>query len=262
MLDNIIKDIELKLNINIDKDKIKYFDDGVSSSIVFRYDKYLIKTCDIKELESYLIFFNLYNEDCFQKIVCYSKDLLYICFYYIEGDLFKNSIIDSKEVINQLFKITSNYKEYDYEGYGYLEEKQVDFIDFLKEESYIEDERIDIDYSKLFESYEVIKKYNIPKYLLHGDFGTHNFIVNNNKIYVIDPIPLVGDYLYDFYFGIFTNVNIFKDIDANYILSFFEDRDYEYKKALMTICFYIRLRRCCKYNKEDLPIYINYVNTL
>ena len=70
----------------------------------------------------------------------------------------------------------------------------------------------------------------------------------NNKIYAIDPIPMVGDYLYDFYFSIFTNSNIFKDLDVDYILSFFDDRDYEYKRALMIICFFIRLRRSSKYD--------------
>ena len=40
MVDSIIKDIELKLNLNVDKDKIKYFNEGESDSIVFKYDNY------------------------------------------------------------------------------------------------------------------------------------------------------------------------------------------------------------------------------
>ena len=80
-------------------------------------------------------------------------------------------------------------------------------------------------------------------------------------IYAIDPIPLVGDYLYDFYFGIFTNADVFKDLDVDYILSFF-DREYEYKNALMTICFYIRLRRSSKYNPEDIPVYKEYLERI
>ena len=260
MLDNIIKDIELKLNLHIDKDKIKYFDDGVSSSLVFKYDKYLIKSVDEKELEAYIIFFNLYNEDCFQKIVCYNKKLLYLCFNYIEGDLYKKDVIEPKDVINQIYSIVNKYKEYDYDTYGYLFEEKLKWIDFLREEAYKEE--IEIDYEKLFKAFDIVSKYNSPKYLLHGDFGEHNFIVDNKKIYVIDPIPLVGDYLYDFYFSIFSGIDIFSNIEPDYILSFFDNRNYEYKKALMIICFYIRLRRTYKYNKEELPIYINYINKL
>lgn len=261
MIDNIIKDLEKKLEISINKDIIKYFNDGVSGSIVFKYDKYLVKTTDIKELDAYLEFFRLYKEPCFQKVICYSKELLYICFNYIEGSLYKENKLDPKDVVNQLFRITSNYKEYDYDKYGYLEEEKMSWIDFLKEESYNEEDKLDINYEKLFDAFEVIKKYEAPKYLIHGDFGTHNFIVNNSKIYAIDPIPLVGDYLYDFYFGIFTDVKIFKDLEVDYILSFF-DREYEYKKALMTICFYIRLRRASKYDKGNINIFIDYIKKL
>lgn len=261
MIDNIIKDLEKKLEISINKDKIKYFNDGVSGSIVFKYDKYLVKTVDEKELDAYLEFFNLYKLDCFQKIICYSKELLYICFNYIEGSLFKENKLDPKDVVNQLYEIVSNYKEYDYDAYGYLEEEDFSWHDFLMDESYREQDKIDIDYTKLFNAFDIINKYEVPKYLTHGDFGTHNFIVNDKKIYVIDPIPLVGDYLYDFYFGIFTNVNVFKDLDVDYILSFF-DRDYEYKKALMIICFYIRLRRSSKYNPEDIPIYKKFLERI
>ena len=62
MINEIFQDLENKLNIKIDKSNIKYFNDGVSGSIVFKYDKYLVKTTDIKELDAYLEFFNLYKE--------------------------------------------------------------------------------------------------------------------------------------------------------------------------------------------------------
>lgn len=261
MIDTIINDLESKLSIKIDTDKIKYFNDGVSGSIVFKYDNYLIKTVNDKELDAYLEFFNLYKQDCFQKIICYSKELLYICFNFIEGTLFKENILDPKDVVSQLYEIVSNYKEYNYNAYGYLEEEDFTWHDFLMDEAYREEDKIDIDYSKLFNAFDVINKYDVTKYLTHGDFGTHNFIVNNKKIYAIDPIPLVGDYLYDFYFAIFTDVNIFKDLNVDYILSFFE-REEDYKKALMTICFYIRLRRSSKYNPEDIPVYKEYLEMI
>lgn len=255
MIDKILLDIESKLNIEINKNKIKYFDDGASGSIVFKYDKYLVKTTNIKELDAYIEFFNLYNQDFFQRILCYDREIHYICFNYIDGELFKYNRIDPKKFVEQVYEITKSYKEYDYDAYGYLEEEKMSWLDFLKEESYKESNNTEIDYSILFDCYKVIKKNICPKYLIHGDFGTHNFIINNNKIHAIDPIPLVGDYLYDFYFSIFTDPIVFKNLTIDYILSFYEDRSIEYKKALMIICFFIRLRRAYKYSPEEIPLF-------
>lgn len=259
MVEKIIKDLNIKLNMDTKKDDIYYFNDGASGSIVFKIkEKYLVKTLDDIEFKMFIEFFKYYKNDRFQKMVCYNENLLYICFEYIEGDLFRKSKIrNSKEIVKELVDIISDYKEYNNEKYGYLYEESSSWDKFLYDEAYREKNKNIIDYDKLFDSLKIIKKYNCPKYLIHGDFGTHNFIINNKKIKVIDPMPVVGDYLYDFYYAIFTDTLIFKDLTIEYILSFFE-RDYDYKKALMTICFYIRMNRAIKYDPDDIEIYNEY----
>ena len=111
------------------------------------------------------------------------------------------------------------------------------------------------------EALKVISKADVPQYLIHGDFGTHNFITNDNKLYVIDPMGVVGDPIYDFYFSIMSSSYIFTKIDFNKLLEFF-DRNIEYKKAMMIISFYIRLCRTYKYDKDEYPIYVEYYNKL
>ena len=260
MIEKILKDLSNKLNIDIKSEDIYFFNDGASDSLVFKIrEKYLIKTLDEIEFKTFIEFFNYYKNDRFQKIVCYDKDLLYMCFEYIEGNLFRKSKIGNpKDIVKELANIVSIYREYNNEKYGYLYEESRSWDSFLFNESYKEKNKDIINYYKLFESLEIIKKYKCPKYLIHGDFGTHNFIMNNGTIKVIDPMPVVGDYLYDFYYAIFTDTLIFKDLDIDYILSFF-DRDYEYKKALMTICFFIRMNRAIKYDPDKVEIYINYL---
>lgn len=233
-IDKILKDIESKLNIKIEKDKINYFTEGATKSIVFSiHNKYLIKTMTNDELKTQIEFLNMYNNDYFQKIEFYSEEYNYICFKYIEGEKIKDySILNLQDIINQLYEITKSYKKYNYDGYGYLYEDNKNWYSFLKNEimyakKYIDN--IDINFHKVEKSLEIIKKYKIDKYLIHGDFGTHNFLVNSGKIKVIDPMPVVGDYLYDFYFSILSNSSIFKNIDINYILDFY-DRNLEYKK--------------------------------
>jgi streptomycin 6-kinase len=121
---------------------------------------------------------------------------------------------------------------------------------------YSKQEIENIDIAKVLNSLNIIEKYKIDKYLIHGDFGTHNFLVNNEKIKVIDPMGVVGDYLYDFYFAILSNVDIFMNLDIDRILGYY-DRDIEYKKALFLIVLYIRMSRAFKYDKDNFKDYLS-----
>ena len=91
---------------------------------------------------------------------------------------------------------------------------------------------------------------------MHGDFGAHNFLNSNGVIRAIDPMPMVGDRLYDFYFAVLSNVKIFAELGWDYIMSFFEGYDLEYKEALMTIALYVRMSRAAAYDLANLDKYI------
>jgi hypothetical protein len=91
---------------------------------------------------------------------------------------------------------------------------------------------------------------------MHGDFGTHNFLVNNGKIYVIDPMPVVGDFLYDFYFAVLSDTKIFTKVGEDFVFSFFE-RDMKEKRALATIALYVRMSRAWKYDRENFKAYVD-----
>lgn len=259
MLDEVLRDVSTRLNIKIEK--TKYFTEGTTDSIVLSInDKYLIKTVDELTLKEQVEFLNTYNYDYFQKIIFYSEKLNYICFEFLEG--IKFDLVDIKNIndtLNELYKITDNYKKYEYDGYGYLFADHKTWYDFLKDE--VEHAKGDfngfnVDMNKIYESLEIIKKYNIPKYLTHGDFGTHNFLINNGTIKVIDPVGVVGDYLYDFYYSIFSSYKIFSKTSVNDILEY-HNRDYEYKKALLLIVFFIRMSRCYVYDRDNLNKYLD-----
>ena len=85
-LEEIILDLENKLNIKIDIKDIYYFNDGATDSVVFTlYNKYLIKTVDNLTYDVQLEFFNNYENDYFQKLIYGNKKLSYLCFSYIDG---------------------------------------------------------------------------------------------------------------------------------------------------------------------------------
>lgn len=259
MIENILKDIKLKLDINFTDNDIKYYTDGATDSVVFSIkEKYLIKKVDEYTYNTQLEFYKIYNFDYYQKFIYSNNDLLYICFEYINGHKYDGTL---NNVINTLYNYTSNYKKYEYEGFGYLFDDHKSWYQFLYDEvMYSKNEISDVDDSKVIESLNIIKKYKIDKYLIHGDFGTHNFLIND-KIYVIDPMCVVGDYLYDFYFSIFSNYDIFKNLNINYILSFY-DRDLKYKKALLLVVFYIRMSRAHKYDIKNYNNYLKIYDTI
>lgn len=260
----ILNDISVKLDIDIKKSNIEYFTDGASGSIVFSIDdKYLIKTMTDLELKVQIEFLSIYNNDHFQKIVYYNKKLKYICFEYIDGNkIYKYISNNEKNIIKEIYHITNLYKLYRYDGYGYLYEDNKSWYQFLYDEvMYSKNKILDINIDKVIKSLNTLKKYNIDKYLIHGDFGTHNFLYSNDKIKVIDPMGLVGDYLYDFYFAILSEYNIFRNINIDYILSFY-DRDIEYKKSLFVVVFFIRMSRCYVYDREDFNNYLEIYDKL
>lgn len=261
-IQSIIDDLQCKLNISVNKDKITYYTDGATESIVFSIDnKYLIKTMDNYTLSTQKEFFNIYDNDYIQKVLYINEDRKYICFEYIDGIKEKDySIYNTEYIIKQIYDICNTYKKYDYDGYGYLFEDHKTWYQFLYDEVIYSSKDIpDIDMNIVLKSLDKIKEINVDKYLIHGDFGVHNFLINNGKIKVIDPMCVIGDPLYDFYFATLSTPALFTNIDL--ILSYY-DKDIEYKKALFNIVLYIRMSRCYVYNRNQFNKYIELYNQM
>ena len=226
-MDTILNDIKNKLKIDINI--INNFKDGTTDSLVFSInDKYLIKTMTKEEIEIYKLFFDLYkNNKFFQKVIYINNKLNYICFEFIKGNRFQDITYDYIKAIKEIYNITKSYKEINTNYYGYLDYKVNTPYEFLLSEiEYAKEKLYDMNIDKVYKALNNIKEYNYPKYLLHGDFGIHNFIVSNNKIKVIDPMPLVFDPLYDFYFACLSSSFLIKNID---LIFKYYDRDNNYK---------------------------------
>ncbi len=263
MLDNIINDLEIKLKININKEDIVYYKEGTTDSLVFSIDnKYLVKTVDKNEMKAQLEYFRVYKKtERIQKLLCHNNKLGYLCFEFIEGTKFKDEAYpDVMGTIEQCFGIVTNYKPYRYDGYGYLyEDHKKSWYQFLKDEvdySYQSVKDLNYDFSSVYDDLEKIKKYDAPKYLIHGDFGVHNFLIDDERlIRVIDPMPVVGDILYDFYFAIFSSVKLFRNLRETMILDFLPG-DRKYKVALMNVVLFIRMCRCYLHHPDDFDVYL------
>jgi len=262
-MEKILINLEKKLKIKVKH--IEKYHDGTTNALVFCVNNtYLIKKMSRKELNTQILFFDFYKDNnYFQKIVYVNKRLCFICFRYLNGILFnKNKQINKLKIIDEIYSIVKSYKKVNNNFYGYLEYPKISAIDFLKSEiEYAKEKlkKLNIDDSKVYIALNKFKNIKIDKYLLHGDFGVHNFLINNKYLRVIDPMPLVFDPLYDFYFAILSSNLLF--VDLSYIFKYF-NHDLNYKKNLLLIVFYIRMSRAYLYDVDHFKDYLRIYETL
>ena len=256
--ERIINEVIKVLNINYESHK--YFNDGACSRVILLNNKYLIKQNNPTLLKGEVEFLRLNKQEILQKIIYVNSKYEYAVYDFIEGNTMKR-VINVDDTINKLVRFVNSYKEYNEGSYGYFEEQVNSWNDFLLDEVNSSSKNIK-DYipssSLVIECVNELKKYPFNKKLLHGDFGTHNFIERNNKLVgIIDPEPVLGDSLYDLLFAFVSNVDILKNITLERLDDILNE-DSKKIYAMLTIVLYSRISRCLKYHKEDIDIYMNY----
>ena len=253
----IVHDIERQLYARLHDLPAVFYSDGATDATVFSLGKkYLIKITDLKTIQTQREFLERVPEGVFQKLLCWNEGLGYECFEFIEGEHYDRSKIEPKAAILQIKNIVESYPKYEYDKYGFLGDEKATWREFLLDEiDYAARTIPEISQARVLAAVDTIGDFAPKKYLMHGDFGTHNFLLRDGKIRVIDPMPVVGDRLYDFYFAILSDTDIFEDLSEEYFLGFFEGYDLEYKKALMTVALYVRMSRAAKYDKANLGKY-------
>ncbi len=252
-------DLSKKLHRNFENYEPHFYLDGWTGAVVFDLNrKYLIKITNSETIGTMVEFLRENPRNVFPNVICYDLGIGYVCLEFIDGVKFSEAKLDAKDVLLQVSDIVKDYRVYPHaEGYGFLGHEFPTWKEFLQDEiEYARGYIPTVATDKVMAALEVISDKQPRQYLTHGDFGAHNFMVDRSgRIRVIDPMPVVGDYLYDFYFAILSNTNIFRFVGTDYIFSFFE-RDMGEKKALLTIALYVRISRAFKYDRENFDAYI------
>jgi len=246
--DVLIKDLEEKLNIKINNYEILKEEDN----LVLKIDElYILKQMNEKEYKINLEF-ELYYKFVkgFRKSIYHSDNYNYLVYDYIEED--RNIDYNKMKIFNQIYDLVKEERKIESNSFGYIDNPKNTWYEFLIDEinyskSLINDE---LNMKIINKALKIIKKEKIESYFLHGDLGVHNFIIKDKIINVIDPIGVIGDYLYDFYYAILSDYSITDNLDLEFILSYF-DRKEKYKKALFIVVYFIRMARAAKYNKID-----------
>lgn len=263
------KVVEQTLKIlKIEYDFHKYFTDGASTStILLLNNKYLIKQNVKSVLESETEFLKQNTSDLLQKIIYIDPDFKFVIYEFIPGEAMKE-VNNVDDTIQKIISTVSNYKTYDKEGFGYFDEQVNSWSEFL--ESEIEHSSLNIENNhklsqipskeKALESVKILEKYPFTKKLIHGDFGTHNFIKSDETgllVGIIDPMTVIGDPLYDILFAFASNTQILNTLTLDKICELVDETK-EKVVALLLVVLYSRISRCLKYHPEDIDSYLEW----
>lgn|GEM_PF-764920 len=254
----VFEDIRTKIGEDFTKSKLTYYTDDSTDSTVFSIDeKFLIKISDKRTVKEQVEFLTTNTSAVFQKYLCSDEELEYACLGFIEGKHYKDDPIDASSAARQIADIVKSYAPYSCDNYGFMNDMKPTWYDFLLDEIDYASRRIpDLSQDAVRSALEKVRGFEPEKHMLHGDFGTHDFLVKDGVIRVIDPMPVIGDKLYDFYFAILSNIGIFPELGLDYIFSFFDEYERDYKEALLTIALYVRTSRAAVYDRAHLDRYI------
>lgn len=244
----------------------KYFTDGAYSRVLLLNNKYLIKQSNKLALKAEVEFLELNKNKYMQKVLYVDKNYNFVVYEFIHGDIMKDlSDIFIKDFTETLVELVSRYPNYSSNTFGYFDEQVNSWSDFLINEvnyssenikEYIPDNTLVLNVIKELENYPFETK------LLHGDFGTHNFVKKDGKLIgIIDPMSVIGDSLYDILFAFVSNINIIYNIKLEEIYELINE-DNRKILLMLIVVMYSRISRCLKYHKKDIDKYMEIWNKL
>ncbi|PEP06839.1 aminoglycoside phosphotransferase [Bacillus wiedmannii] len=250
--------------ISHDPNSIKVLKGGTTSTVYLLDEKYVVKLNEAEVIREEAHFLSFYKENTFFSKLLYKEPLhTYIVYSFLEGNTsceqgYKRSTLRTlvKEVINK-YKIVPEA-----DGWGWKESPVQSWNEFLT--------------GNVMEAYENVKRYiseeeyrtvlklanreagvNQP-FLLHGDFGFHNFIFRQNKLHgVIDPLRVLGDPLYDLIYAFCsTHEDVTKEaIDFAMKQCVFHKKERDLYEEIV-IGLYLRIDTCLRHHPKDLEDYL------
>ncbi|HDR7913837.1 TPA: phosphotransferase [Bacillus wiedmannii] len=250
--------------ISHDPSSVKALNGGTTSTVYLLDEKYVVKLNEAEVIREEANFLSFYEgNNLFSKLLYKEALHTYIVYSFLEGNTsceqgYKRSTLRTlvKEVINK-YKIVPEA-----EGWGWKESPVQCWNEFLT--------------ANVMEAYENVRRYiseedyrivlklanrdagvNQP-FLLHGDFGFHNFIFQENVLYgVIDPLPVLGDPIYDLIYAFCSTPEDLTKETIDYVM-----KQYVFHKTErdlyeeIVIGLYLRIDTCLRHHPKDLEDYL------
>lgn len=246
---------------------IKVLSGGTTSTVYLLDGRYVVKSNEAKVIREEANFLSFYDRNTLFSKLLYMEPLnRYIVYSFLEGSTscehgYKRSTLITlvKEVINK-YKIVPGA-----DGWGWKESLVQSWNEFLtanvmeaygNARRYISEEEYRI----------VLKLANSPNrgtginqpFLLHGDFGFHNFIFQENELYgVIDPLPVLGDPIYDLIYAFCSTPEDVTKETIDYVTKqcvFHKNERDLYEEIVIGL--YLRIDTCIRHHPKDLEDYL------
>ncbi|MEH7026643.1 phosphotransferase [Bacillus wiedmannii] len=250
--------------ISHDPSSVKALNGGTTSTVYLLDEKYVVKLNEAEVIREEANFLSFYEgNNLFSKLLYKEALHTYIVYSFLEGNTsceqgYKRSTLRTlvKEVINK-YKIVPEA-----EGWGWKESPVQCWNEFLT--------------ANVMEAYENVRRYiseedyrivlklanrdagvNQP-FLLHGDFGFHNFIFQENELYgVIDPLPVLGDPIYDLIYAFCSTPEDITKETIDYVMKqcVFHKTERDLYEEIV-IGLYLRIDTCLRNHPKDLEDYL------
>ncbi|MES5918529.1 phosphotransferase [Bacillus cereus group sp. RP37] len=246
---------------------IKVLNGGTTSMVYLLDGKYVVKLNEAEVIREEANFLSFYEGNTlFSKLLYKEPFHTYIVYSFLEGSIsceqgYKRSTLRTlvKEVINKYKMIPEAY------GWGWKESPVQSWNEFLT--------------TNVMEAYENVRRYigeeeyrtvlklaNSPNrgtginqpFLLHGDFGFHNFIFQENRLHgVIDPLPVLGNPIYDLIYAFCSTPEDVTKETINYAMKqcVFHRKDHDLYEEIV-IGLYLRIDTCLRHHPKDLEDYL------
>ncbi|AJQ60023.1 aminoglycoside phosphotransferase [Bacillus thuringiensis] len=243
---------------------VKALNGGTTSTVYLLDEQYVVKLNESDVIREAAYFLQFYKKDELFPKLLYKEPLnRYIVYSFLEGTTscklgHKRSVLCKlvKEVINKYEVAT------EVDGWGWKENLLQSWSEFLT--------------TNVIEAHENVRRYiseeeyrtvlnlanrdagiNQP-FLLHGDLGFHNFIFKENKLHgVIDPLPVLGDPIYDLIYAFCSTPENLTKETINYAMKqcVFHKKDCDLYEEIV-IGLYLRIDTCLRHHPKDLEDYL------
>ncbi|GAB6451988.1 aminoglycoside phosphotransferase family protein [Bacillus cereus group sp. TH43LC] len=243
---------------------VKVLNGGTASTVYLLDEKYVVKLNEAEVIREEAIFLSFYERNTLFANLLYKEPLhTYIVYSFLEGSTScgrgqKRITLSTlvKEVINK-YEIVSRI-----DGWGWKESPVQSWSAFLTKNvveahknvrPYISEE----EYRKVLKLANRDAGINQP-FLLHGDLGFHNFIFQGNELHgVIDPLPVLGDPIYDLIYAFCsTPEDVTKEtIDYAMKQCVFHKKERDLYEEIV-IGLYLRIDTCLRHHPKDLEDYL------
>ncbi|PFD41347.1 aminoglycoside phosphotransferase [Bacillus cereus] len=246
---------------------IKVLNGGTTSTVYLLDEKYVVKLNKSEVVREEADFLSFYDGNTLFSTLLFKDPLnRYIVYSFLVGTTscelgYKRSTLCTlvKEVINT-YEIVPEV-----DGWGWKDSPVQSWAEFLLTNvmearenlrQYISDEEHQL----------VLTLVNSPKrstgmdrpFLIHGDLGFHNFIFRDNKLYgVIDPLPVLGDPIYDLIYAFCSTPEDLTKEAIGYVMKqciFYKEERELYEEIVIDL--YLRIDTCIRHHPKDLEDYL------